>query len=230
MHNTQLVAVAHELKTLQSDNRLMSPVCMARFKNEVEPSITSKSLLVCEGFRHDKLVGPDHRDYKRLRQALLDLPASKQPTFGGFDARQSAVILENEVFSRKNESWDKLALEIVQTDWQKRPSSLHEVIEMLKTEHHVAQLSRPPTNEEKELAHWMRFVSRRFDRHYLEGIKKHRYKFDSCFFIGGSIHALAMALKSGYPLVDLIPSDEVPTAYYGYHSTYTWPKLFNDGS
>ncbi len=228
MQQTVLVAIGHELVD-SFDDRLMSSACAQRFKDEVEPYITDKSLLVCEGFK-DGLVGPNHKNYDYLREKLIDLPDLVRPTFAGFDVRQSDSIIDHQDMDERHRAWDRLVLSLILTDWQKRPSSLSEVVDMLKTEEHVAKVSRQPTDGERELARWVRLTSSKFDRHYLEGIKKNRLRFDRCFFIGGSIHVLAMVLRSNFPLVDLVPPVEVPTAYYGYHSTYTWPRLFKTGS
>lgn len=228
MKNVLLVAVGHEIKDGLSD-RLMSSACTERFKIEIEPFINDRSLVLCEGVNHNQLVTPAHPKYNFLNQRLLGLPESKRPTLGGFDHRQSESVFTVDAHAQRLDLWDKTAMELIVTDMQRKPRSLAEVLHILRNEQHVARLARQPTPEERASARWARIQARKFDRDYLTGLRKHGRRFDSCFFVGGCTHGIAMALESGYRLADLIPEPEVPDVYYAYLATYVWPRLVYSG-
>ena len=87
-----LVAVSHELAEDGGGlDRLMSTECHARFLKEVAPLISNSSLILCEGFYHPTLIGPDDTRYHKLQKHLLDLPDGLSPTLGGVDFRQQRI-------------------------------------------------------------------------------------------------------------------------------------------
>lgn len=228
-----LVAVRHELKPLPlSDHgQVMSVACATRFIAEVAPLITDQSLVLSEGLNFASVLSPAHREYEYEKSWIFNgLLDTASPTLGGCDFRQR--------------DWNKVNANYTQWMAMVRRLSVHipggvfnaqSVLQMIeairsKTEGVAVELTAQPSKDEIEVAKWMDITNRKFDRVYLEAMQKRGRRHDLCVFVGGASHVISMALKSGYPVVDLTTaaadaaeSWQILTGHLG---DYVWPKLY----
>lgn len=227
-----LVAIGHEISVDRSDDRLLSATSAAGFAEEVVPLITDRSLLLCEGVSYSYLLSPNHKNYDDIKSHIFgDLLGPVLPTLGGFDLRQVHAL---ETFERY-EKYHRFAPERLEIESKGHvlPLSVAGVMDAVRAEILTARLSGVPTRDEIELACWTGATSRKFDRMYLDAMHKKGRQHDVCIFVGGAIHVVSMALKSGYPVIDLTrltdPNKGI-AILTGYLIDYVWSKLFKQGS
>lgn len=219
-----LAAVSHE-HIDGTNGRLMSQASALGFKTQVEPFITSNSLILCEGLISDGLVFPDHPYYENLHRDF-DLPTSKKTAFIGFDSRGEEWGLSPQDIADRLDYWEATVKQTVVIDWNKKPKTLAEATEWIKNDTSLAHLSRAPTEDEVALAVWISVQNKKFDHLYLQAMRTYAHRFDCCVFVAGAMHALALVLETNYSLVDLVEGEEVANAYHYYLATHRWTELF----
>ena len=220
-----LVPACHQFSSV-GDDRLMAPESQQLFKQKVESLITNTSLVLCEGFQNAELVDRTHPKYHLLHDRHVVLPEHVQPIFGGFDFRQQnkKTLSDYDAEMARYDLWDDFVKEHLRTDPGQQPCSLAEVIEIAKTPP-TTRFDRTLTADEIALARWVRFNFRKFDRLYLEAMHRIGRRFKLCFFIGGAAHVVAMALKSGYPVAETVPGEELLDVLDSYLASYYWTTL-----
>ena len=213
---TSLVAITHELSE-GSNDRLMNDVCAARFKERVMPRITNRSLILCEGFNHDALVGPKHPKYDFTRNFLFgDALGSITPTFGGFDPRHTPSAEESNMIAAMYDEWQSTVMRIIRLDTStiRIPVGVGEVVEAIRRGGPSVELDRRPTQRQVALAAAIRDTNKMFDRRYLDAIRAYSRKFDTCLFVGGASHVVSMALKRAYPIIDLTSPEDAQSIFF----------------
>ncbi|HEY4487745.1 MAG TPA: hypothetical protein VI483_03215 [Candidatus Paceibacterota bacterium] len=221
-----LVGASHELTDGISD-RLLSPECLARFKSEIAPRVTNDSLILREGFSSRGIVRPDHRAYRVTLRDFGDAFGNTTPALIAVDPRDTTSITKSDSMGAKYDRWEVLARQIIETDWARKPTTFLEALEWLKREPPLARLTRRLTREEIELARWVRTQHRKFDFQYSDAMRRYGPQFDFCVFVGGTIHALALAKRTGYPATYLGDECEVGEVYLAYLAEYVWISFFH---
>ncbi len=218
-----LVAVSHELaEDGGGSDRLMSTACYARFLKDVVPLITNSSLILCEGFYHPTLIGRDDSRYPTLQEYLLDLPRDLSPTLGGVDFRQQQIRTaeDHDRLGERQDRWERVAKDLLRFDYGNIPTSLEAMVATLRARSPRIHVLHTPTNEQRNLAREIGSQSRKFNRLYLDELRTHARKFNRCFFVGGAVHVVAMAVKTGYRVISLVPNEELAYVLEAYLAEY----------
>jgi hypothetical protein len=220
-----LAAVSHDVGEA-FDDRLMCRESAALFNEKCLPLITAdKTLVLGEGYDAG-LVRPSDPLYDMLHRDIFGFAEDLRPTIGCFDfrqreARSAAMYFE---VGEREDRWQKEIGRIIDTDWHDVPDTLAEAIRRVKNPPR-AVLKYKPSRELVAEAKRVGSQSRKFDRVYLEAMRKHGRRYEVCMFIGGSSHVIAMALQSEYEVMDCVPPVEVRDAHFAYLSTYQWSRL-----
>ena len=221
-----IVAVSHELVPHNISDRLLSPGCLTRFKSEVAPRITNDSLILLEGFDSRGIVRPNHQAYRMALRDFGDALGDKTPALMAVDPRGTVSIEKSDAMGAMYDVWEMVARHLIQTDWERKPSTFTEALEWLEQEPPPAKLARRATRDEIELARRVRTQHRKFDFRYVDAMRRYGSQFDFCVFVGGTIHALALAKKTGFPAIYLGDEGEIGEIYLAYRAEYYWVSLF----
>ena len=228
MEKRLIVAVTHGRsdETVDKDigcDRLMTEYGVERYRAEVAPLITDRSLLLVEGTNRG-LVSPDHKLYDNWHRTHAFWLGGTRPAFASFDLRATSKEEDREI-GRRYRFWDSTARRLFLVR-EEPPSSMSEAVERLRRDGPPTLfLLDRPTAEEVEVAKWILSTSRKFDLPYVQAFRRKWDRFDRVVFFGGAVHALSIALKTGLPLVDLSEPGEAAETYYEYLADYHWSKF-----
>jgi|GEM_PF-7062301 len=230
MTKTLLVASVHALGTSAGLDDLMNDRSYARFKEQVLPHITNKSLVLCEGILSDSPITPTHPKYDFIKKRMLGDALTVQPTLWGFDHRQSGSQEKDQAKIARHDLWTRVVQQTLEYPTWKymQVRTFAQVLELARTSSSDdVRLIETPSSEQVEVARWIRAINRKFDRLYLEGMRKHSPRYDSCVFIGGGAHVVSMALKSEHEAIDLSEAGTESTQMLmAYLVDYVWPNAF----
>jgi hypothetical protein len=227
-----LVAVGHDKEAVArggGGDCVMSRVIAAQFAAEVGPILTDKCLIMVEGLTSPHPLTPGDPAYPLYWSYVFrGTGLSVTPTIGGVDPRIGNTLEEAEEMGRKLKQWCDIVLRLVRSSPEEYAGSetIAERVQLLRERKPSGELIRTPSNTERELARLVGVANRRFDRRYLEEMHKRGRRYERCIFVGGATHVMSMALKSGYPIADLIGSETAWAVHLGYLMHYEWPKLF----
>jgi hypothetical protein len=219
-----LVAINHDDLDKREKDSVMSPKCLEAFRTHVDPLITGRSLVLCEGLNYRELIPPYHGGYEFVWKRFLNAATTRLPTIGGCDFRQEQPLPDIQRLAQRYDDWVALTWKLVSATLE-TPSNLAEGVEMLRKKIPSAHLTREPTPDEVQLATFVREMALKFDREYLVAIRKYSHQFDRIFLVAGSVHCLALALKAKYPLIDITEAKYSRASYRAYLAIYHWPLL-----
>lgn len=220
-----LAAVSHHVSEGFGD-QLMCRESAELFAEKCEPLITDASFLLGEGYDARGLIRPSDALYDRLYSDIFGLAGSAHPTLGCFDFRQREARTVAGYFgvAEREDRWQSAIGEIIDTNWRDFPDSFEETVRRVKSPPAIS-FKRSPTREEKNRAREVGAQARKFDRTYLDAMRKYGRQFDVCMFIGGSSHVVAMSLqRPEYEIMDCVPPREIRDVYFAYLSTYVWTR------
>jgi hypothetical protein len=216
---TQYLVVAVTHASGNEDGRLLSPECEEAFRTRITPQLLPKTLILMEGFDSAGIFGPEHRAHSIACREFGEALSGFKPTFGGFDSR------ERPDTGDRLDAWEYFVKNNVLTDWSVTPATNEHAEELIRAKPLQASLRRQPTHEEVGLARWVDALSRRFDREYISAMRKYGPRYDMCVVVVGSVHAISLRLKTGYPIEYAFGDHEAKGLYYAYHGDYVWPPI-----
>ncbi len=211
--------------TVRAASGLMSVKHQARFAEQVAPLVTSRSLVIFEGW-WDGFCRPGDAQYDRMIDEVPVLRSTK-PTLLGIDFRHDKSKPNKYHFEEAYIRW--ITVVSVTCDILLRPTSFEELMDTIRGDNQHCVPLRPLSHEERELGRRVNAMQRKFDRLHLEAMRKHAPRFDRCILVAGSNHCIRIALKTGWEYCNLLDPGEITRTYKCYVADYLFPQLVLGG-
>lgn len=216
-----------------NDGRILSEGCRARFKEQIAPIVTDRSLILMEGFYRNEMIRPAHSRYQAAKNHFGTALKNVNPTFAGFDTRQRNIVSEEQLsrLEARIDSWEMFCRRNFLANWSTLPSTPQEAENFIRSVPELPLLRRTPTHEEVDLAKWINATNRRFDREYIQAMRQHGPRHDLCVVVTGSVHAISIGFKTKNPIIYLIDDEpgNVREMYFAYLADYVWPSIVIEG-
>lgn len=207
-----LAAATHE----ETGGRLLSGMSSAIFRERITPLLTDHSLILLEGDYYEGSVAKGHPRYDACSADIAQVLGTARPTLMGIDPRfrDRSKVRHTRAL---NELWLNYAVEAsIEEGWKLPAATLEELMTYLKQSPKHPELAVEITGPMRNTAQWVHTMTRRFDRTYIELMRRKGPHHDVCVLIAGASHCISIGIKTEYEIIRLARTSEPSELLWDY--------------
>ena len=226
-----LAAIAHQPSSVNTKKALVSAECEARFESKILPRLTNRSAVFVEGHYRPYLIEPEFKEYSlcltQLGGRFAEILKGIRPALGCFDPRWSGDYQKSLKIWNLEQAWLSSCVKIVDFNSLYSLSSFEELLERIRTGDFAIPMRRAPDPKEIEVARRVYGLNRRFNRSFIDAMRRYAPWYDTCVLVAGFSHCLSVALHTGWELVNLKGENReaLEDMFIGYVGGEIMPRL-----